>query len=93
MGGVDRRRHGDDDKVGAGEAARIVGAFELCGRLEVFGGDLTRRIAELAIGRDLGLRKIVADGPELLAEFHRQRQAHVAETDDGDGRVIVQHLK
>ena len=44
-----------------------------------------------AVGGDLFLRKIVTNGAELLAEFDGQRQADIAEADDGDGGGVGAH--
>ena len=92
VGNIDRRGHGDDHEVGLGEAARIDRTFEPRGGAQVFGGNLAGGVATFAVGGDLGFGKVKADGPELLAEFDGQRQADVAEADDGDGGCGVHEL-
>ena len=89
MGFVHRRGDGHHDKVGAGDTARVGGAFELAGGTQVVTGDFAGGVVELAVGGDLGFGEVVADGLEFLAEFDCKRQTDVAEADDGDGGVWV----
>jgi len=91
VGRVHRGRNGNDQKVGAGETARIGGGFESRGGAQVFARNFAGGVGELPIGVDLGLGKVEADGLELPAEFNSQRQPDVAEADDGEGGGGIIH--
>ena len=83
-GAVDRRRHGDDIKVGAGQAGRLV----LIGqrRLRKLGGfDLAGAVVAGAQFRHpLGVDVEADDGRTGTRKSDGHRQAHIAEADHRD---------
>ena len=84
--GGQRRRHADEHRVGAGQR-RVVGlGVDLVQhRRQPLGGDVLDVGLPGADGRDLGV--VDVDGDDVLArlgEGHRQRQPHVAQSDDSD---------
>jgi len=79
---IDRGRHGDDDEVGFRQLGGIAGDRQLRRRLEVVRRNLAGRVAKSAVSLYFLKRKVISDGGHFLAEFHRQRQAHVAQPDN-----------
>src|SRR5262245_3774129 len=76
---------GDDDEIGFAQCARIGRHLESGGRLELRGADFAGGIELPAVGLDLLLRQVEAYGAVNLSELDRERQAYIAEADDGDG--------
>jgi hypothetical protein len=73
--------------------ADFFGGTGIDGGLVDDGGDLAGRVAMLPIGGDLLLREVETDGWVTLSEFDRQRQADLAQADDGDRGLSTQHRK
>ena len=82
-------RHGHHNKVGAGETARVGGAFEMAGRTQVFPDDFAGGIAVILVGGDLGFGQVVADGLEFFAKFNGKWQANVTQAYDRNDDVFV----
>ena len=85
-GGVDRGGNGDDVDVAGRDVLQLVGEGQAGGlgqqlRLHFQGG-----VVALAQFGDAAGVDVEADGVVPLAEFHRQRQADIAQSDDGDAR-------
>ena len=62
----------------------IAGRSQSSGGAQILARYLARRIAELAVTVDFGGRQVETDGVKFLAKFHRERQAHVSQSDNGD---------
>ena len=88
-----RRRHADDDGVGLGEAARIGGGLETAAA-DQLGDALGADVADVAfaaveLGDLVGVDVEAEHGIAAPGEGLGQRQADVAESDDGDtGRAF-----
>ena len=85
---VHRGGHGDDDDVCLGERAGVGRHGEAGRGFQVFSADFAGGVAVVPVVVDLGFGQVVADGVEFLAEFHGERQADVAEADDGELELI-----
>jgi hypothetical protein len=89
---VDRCGHGHDQEFGRGQDGRIGRVREVGGGTHFIAAHFAGWVHEALVGRDLFGREIEAERAVLLAELDRQRQAHVAEADDGNrGRIGVSH--
>ncbi len=87
VGFIDRGGHGDDDEVGAANAAGVGADGEFRRGFKVFAADFAGGVAVVLVVGDLGFREVEADGFEFLAEFNRKRKTYVAQADDcNDGR-------
>ena len=77
----DGRGHGHYDKARAVQLALVAGeaARALAHRVVA---SLLRHIVPVAIGRDLALVDVKADGVKLAGERHRQRKAHISQAYD-----------
>ena len=84
---IDRRRHGDDEDLAALELLQIGGEGQPPGALQLGGGHLEGDVAALGQLRDAHGLHVEADGVVVLAELHGQRQADVAQADDGDAAL------
>ena len=81
---VDRRRHGDDIDVAVGEIGEIGGVMQPRRLAQFFVADFERRVmAGFERGDARGV-DVETNDLAMLAKFHGQRQADVAEADDGE---------
>ncbi len=78
---VDRRRHRDDVNLARAQIFQIGGVAEALGGLELRRLHFQRAVLALLQLGDAGRLDVEADRVEGLAEFHRQRQPDIAETD------------
>jgi hypothetical protein len=93
LGGIDRRRHGDDVEIGARQIGRVAGVGEA--RLGEIGRfDLAGAVAAGAQLVDAAAIDVEADHPRADArERDRHRQTDIAEADDGDVTIMSQPTK
>lgn len=89
LGGIDGRRHGDDVHVAWAELAALGGEREMAGRGEFGVTDLEGAVVAAAQFADPGGVEVEADGGQVLAEFHCQGQADIAEADDAETKFPV----
>jgi hypothetical protein len=82
----DRRRDRHDDEIGFRKRCRIRGEARLAPLARVARGKLIVRKVAAAKTCDENAVDVVRDRRQPLAEFDRERQADVAEADDGDAR-------
>ena len=87
LGGVDGRGHGDDEDAGALQLGGIAGQGQAGGAVQLLGGHFAGVVAPGAQGVDAPLVDVEADDGAVPRELHREGQAHVAQSDDRDGRV------
>ncbi len=86
IGRVDRGGHGDDEDLAAVELGRVVAVAQLAGGAQLVGAAFQRVVAPaLQLGHAGGV-DVEAQHGALFAEFDRQRQADVAQADNGQGR-------
>ena len=81
---VDGGGDGDDEGVAGGEVLQVGGVAEAGGFGEFFVGDLEGGVVAGLEGVDARLVDVEADDGALLGEFDGERQADVAEADDGE---------
>jgi len=84
---IDRGGHGDDEDAAGAQGLRVAGDLEVAGGGQGVRGDLAGAVVPgLEFGNARGV-DVEADHRAVLAEFDRQRQADVAEADDGQRAV------
>jgi hypothetical protein len=92
MGG-ERRRHADQDRIGAPKFGEIDARHETAARnrlAKALGGNVVDVGAALLEGGNLSGIDVDADDGEAVVEQRlHQRQADIAEPDDGDRRAAV----
>ena len=84
LGIVDRRGHGDDVGRARGDVGQLAGEAQPGGAGELFGIDFQRAVVAGLERFDARGVDVVTDGVVLLAELDGQRQADIAQADDGD---------
>ena len=84
VGNVHGRRHGDEDEIGLAQCERVARVFGLHGERHFGIGDFARRIGAGAALGDLVGDDIEADGARAAAELDHQRQADIAQAENGD---------
>jgi len=84
LGIVDRGGHGDDEDAAIPQLFGVGGEAELIGIGQFGGFDFAGTVAAGLEFVDTALLDVEAADRKLLAEFDSQRQADIAETDDGD---------
>ncbi len=91
IGQVDRRRHRDDEDARLAQVRDVAAASQLRGGTQFVGRALERVVAVRAQFRDARGVDVEAEHGTLLAELDGQRQADIAEADDGDQMFIDLH--
>ena len=81
---VNRGGYGHDEGVAAGEVADVGGEAQLADSRQVLLRSFLRVVTPRAQFVDALAADVEAGSIELPAEFHRQRQSHVAEPDNRD---------
>jgi len=81
---VDGGGDGDDVGIAGGQVLQAGRVAEAGGFGELFVRDFERGVVAAAQSVDAGLVDIEADNAALLGEFHGERQADVAQADDGE---------
>jgi len=84
---VDRRGYGDDVDAGLGNTAELVGEAQCGGLCEQCWFHFQRAVVAAPQLGHAGAVDVVAGGGVMLAEFHCQWQADIAQADDGDAHV------
>src|SRR5690606_2513614 len=80
-------RHSYDEKVAVAEGGRVVAETQVQGFGDLCRGRLPRTVAALAQFADPGAADIEAESWIAATKGKRQRQADIAEPDDGDSRI------
>ncbi|MCY1428316.1 hypothetical protein D9M71_441960 [compost metagenome] len=85
---VDRGRHGDDERIAGGKVVEVRAIGQPAGVLQLFVADLQGGIVTGPERGDALLADVEARHRAMLAEFNGERQADVAEADDGEFDVV-----
>jgi len=85
---VDRGRDGDDEHIAALQIGRVMAATQLLRRAQFVAGYFQGVIAPGSEFGNACLIDVVADRRQTPPERHRQRQADIAQADDGDPDLI-----
>ena len=92
IGCVHGRGNCDDEHLGLSQVCRVGAVTQVTGLFKLFAAAFQRMVlATLQLG-DACLMDVEADDGAALAELHGQGQAHIAESDDGEGLVIEIHV-
>ena len=89
---IHRSRDRDNENIAIAQVFRIGRIFEFyCGG-KFGGGSFQRGILAAAQGIETGLFDIEPDRIEMFAEFDRQRQSHISQSDQSDFRAPVRNF-
>ena len=87
LGLIDRRRNGDNVKVGLFQALRIGGVGDALGLCELLPAHLARAIQPTSQLGDTLPIDIEADHGEMPRKIDGERQTDITQTDDADAHI------